>query len=321
MSGKHSFEAQISALEALREQPEETRLAALRKGLGAKNNFLAGKAADLIREFDLKILVPELLIAFDRLFENAEKTDPQCWAKNAISRTLAAFEHQDPEVFLRGMGHIQMEPVYGGRADTAGTLRSICALALVTCRRLTERDLLTHLLDLLADKDKNVRAEVARAIEQVGSPTASLLLRLRATVGNDEPEVLGACHAGVLRIEGKGAIPWAARFLAAADDTSAEVALAIASLRCEDAFQALKVALGNTRDPWFRSVLLSAVGLTRQESAADFLFEVVQKESLDAEAAIESIVRSMPSKENIERLKKLVAGNLRLEAVLSRQQK
>ena len=54
--------------------------------------------------------------------------------------------------------------------DTAGTLRATCALALVQCRRLTNDELLAHLVDLLADKDKTVRAEVARAIEQVGSP-------------------------------------------------------------------------------------------------------------------------------------------------------
>ena len=63
------------------------------------------------------------------------------------------------------------------------TLRATCALALVPCRSLSETDLLAHLLELFADKDKAVRAEAARAIEQVGSPSASLLLRLRAVLG------------------------------------------------------------------------------------------------------------------------------------------
>jgi len=319
MPGKRGFEEQISTLESLREQPQEARAIALKKALGAKNNFLAAKAADLVREFDLEILAPELLLAFNRFFENADKSDPQCWAKNAISRALAAFEHQDADVFLRGMQHIQMEPVWGGRADTAATLRSTCALALVQCRRLTESQLLEHLVDLLADKDKNVRADVARAIEQVGSASASLLLRLRATLGNDEPEVLGACYTGVLRIDGKGAIPWAAGFLAAGDDSSAEAALAIAGMHCEEGIQALKASLEHARDPWFRSVLLSAIALTRQESATEFLLELVRKESLDAEAAIESIVRSMPSKEHMERLEKLVSGNARLASVLAQR--
>ena len=104
------------------------------------------------------------------------------------------------------------------------------------CRSLTEPDLLAHLVDLLADKDKSVRIEVARSIEQVGSPSAALLLRLRAVLGADEPEVLGACYGGVLRIEGVQAIPWVGRFLATADDTAAEAALAVAGTHTLDGF-------------------------------------------------------------------------------------
>ena len=51
-------------------------------------------------------------------------------SKNALSRSLATLEHPDAGVFLRGMRHIQMEPIWGGRSDTAGTLRATCALAL-----------------------------------------------------------------------------------------------------------------------------------------------------------------------------------------------
>src|SRR5258708_306661 len=202
MAGKRGFEEQIAALDALRHSPDEVRAEALGRALGHRNNFIVAKAADMVREFALPNLTADLLVSFDRFFENPVKTDPQCWAKNALSRALAAFEHQDEGVFLRGMRHIQMEPVWGGQSDTAGTLRATCALALVQCRSLTERDLLGHLLELLADKDKSVRAEVVRALEQVGSPSAVLLLRLRAILGADEPEVLGACYAAILRIEG-----------------------------------------------------------------------------------------------------------------------
>src|SRR5271165_3361284 len=212
MAGKRSFEDQVAALDSLRQQPAESRAEPLRKALGAKNNFIAAKAADLVREFALADLIPELLAAFDRFLENAEKSDPQCWAKNAISRALAALEYQEPEVFLRGMKHIQMEPVWGGRSDTAGTLRATCALALVQCRAVREPELLAHLVDLWADKDKTVRVEVARAIEQVGSNSAALLLRLRAALGGDEPELMGACYAGVLRIEGVRTIAWVRTF-------------------------------------------------------------------------------------------------------------
>ena len=317
MPGKRAFEAQLAALDALREAPEASRSDPLRKALDNKNNFIAAKAADLAREFNLQNLMPELLKAFDRFFENSVKSDPQCWAKNAISRTLSAFELQEPDIFLRGMHHIQMEPVWGGRSDTAGTLRATCALGLVQCRRLTNDELLKHLIDLFADDDKSVRTEAARAIEQVGSPSAASLLRLRAVLAKDEPEVLGACYSGILRMEGVSGIPWVSRFLASHDDASGEAALAIAGTHSLEGFNALKKSLESAPDPWFRSVLLSAIALTRQDAAMEFLLDVVKTESMDAERALEALVRSMPSTETIQRLEKLVAPNPRLVRTLA----
>jgi len=324
MPGKRKFEEQLAALDALRQLPPEAAIEPLRKALANRNNLVAAKAADLIRHFQLTQLTPELLTAFDRFFEDPVKTDPQCWAKNAISRALADCEHQDAAVFLRGMHHIQLEPVWGGSSDTAGTLRATCALALVQCRSLLEADLLTHLIELLGDKDKAVRAEIVRAIEQVGSSSAALLLRLRAILDSnlksrkpgqppeEEPEVLGACYSGILRIEGPSAIPWVARFLADGDDPAAEAALAIAGMHTPQAFETLKQRFNNEADPWFCSVLLSAIALTRQDAALEFLLDQVRTESLQAEAAIEALLRSMPSGEITKRLEGLVAGNQRL---------
>jgi hypothetical protein len=210
-----------------------------------------------------------------------------------------------------------MEPVWGGKSDTAGTLRATCALALVQCRSLSETDLLAHLIDLVADKDKAVRLEVMRAIEQVGSPAASLLLRLRAVLGSDEPEVLGACYGGILRLEGVRAIPWVAGFLASADEIAGEAALAIAATHSPDGFNALRERLRDAKDPWWRSVLLSAVALTRLDAAMEFLLDLVRTESLDAEGAIEAILRAAPSDEIVSALENLVRDNPRLSTALA----
>jgi hypothetical protein len=329
MPGKRKFEDQLSALDALCQQPPEAAIEPLRKALAHRNNFVVAKAADLVRQFELTQLTPELIAAFDRFMlcsdkDDPVKTDPQCWAKNALSRALATFEHQDAAVFLRGMRHIQLEPVWGGRSDTAGTLRATCALALVQCRTLLEADLLAHLIELLADTDKSVRAEAARAVEQVGSPPAALLLRLRATLDSavnsrkpgeepeEEPEVMGACYSGVLRIEGVSAIPWVSRFLASGDDPAAEAALSIAGTHSAQGFEVLRDRFATESDPWFCSVLLSAIALTRQDAALEFLLDQVRAESLQAEAAIEAILRAAPSEEIKQSLKKLVSGNQRL---------
>jgi len=314
MPARRSFEDHLAALDALRQQAPESAVAALRQALAHRNNYVVAKAADLVRELALAELIPEVLAAFDRFFSEPVKTDPQCWAKNALSRALAAFEHQDAAVFVRGMRHIQLEPVWGGRADTAGTLRSTCALALVQCRSLSDTNLLQHLLELFGDKDKSVRVEAVRAVEQTASPAAALLLRLRAVLAVDEPEVLGACYGGILRIEGKGAIPWIARFLAAGDDLAAEAALAIASDRSPESFRALHQRFVDDApsDPWFRSVLLSAIALTRQAEAIDFLFDLVRQDTLHSEAAIEALLRSGPSPELVRQLEQAVSGNPRL---------
>jgi len=323
MAATRRVEDQLAALEKLREGSPEDALPPLRKLLATRNNYVVSKAADLVAKFRLAVLIPELLVAFDRFFNDPLETDPQCWAKNSLARALAAFEHQDAAVFLRGMRHLQLEPVWGGRSDTAGPLRSTCALALVQCRTLPDADLLAHLIELLADKEKAVRTEAVRAIEQVGSPAAALLLRLRAVLGADEPEVMGACYSGILAIEGVKAISWIARFLAAGDDSAAEAALAIASTRSPEAFEVLRVAFDgrsiDRSDPWFRSVVLSAIALTRQDAALEFLLDLVRKQSPDAEAAVESIVRSAPSPEVLKQLEELASDNPRLTRLLEKQ--
>jgi HEAT repeat protein len=314
---KRKFDEQIAELDALREFPEEARVEPLRKALANRNNFVVAKAADLARESRLEQLTPDLLAAFDRFFDNPEKSDPQCWAKNALSRALAAFEYQEVDTFVRGMRHIQLEPVWGGRSDTAGTLRATCALALVQCRSLTEADLLAHLIDLFADTDKTVRVEVLRAVAQLGSPSATLLLRARAVLGKDEPEVLGACYIGILSIDGVRAIPWVSKFLATADDCAGEAALAIAGTHSIEGFECLKQRLLEAGDPWWRSVVLSAIALCRHEAALEFLLDQVRTESLQAEGAIEAILRSGPSTDTVRRLEEIVGNNPRLARIFN----
>lgn len=315
---KRAFEEKLAELDALSSLPAEEAVPALQKALKSPNNYLTAKAAEIARRLRLKELMPELATSFDRFFIDAEKKDPQCWAKNALSRALTEFECQDSAVFLRGLRHIQMEPVWGGRSDTAGTLRSICAHALVGCRELREPELLGLLVELFRDKDHAVRAEAARAITQVGSDAASLLLRLRATLGNDEPEVLANCFAGVLAIEGTAAIAWVSPFFRQEDEIAAEAALALGQTRSSEALDALRKAFAEHKDPWFGGVLLSAIALTRCAEAFDFLLELVRGESRFASEALPAIWNAVPPDEMKERLETAVrqTGNERLDRVL-----
>jgi hypothetical protein len=312
---RKALEEQLDALARLAEQPPESWIALLQKALRQRNNYLVAKAAAMVESARIEVLLPDLLTAYSHFFENASKSDPQCWAKNALSKALAALELQEPEPFLRGLRHVQMEPVWGGQSDTAGSLRGTCALALVQCRGLSEITLLRYLLDVMVDADKVVRCNAVRAIEQVGSHAASLLLRLRAQLGSDEAEVLGACYSGVLRLEGVAALPWAQRFLAAEDDAAGEAALAMAETHSTEAFTILKQQWEQTRDLWFGSVLLSAIALTRQHEATEFLLDMVRKDARGSSMAVEALLRAMPSEDVIEKLRSCVAGNPQLERI------
>ena len=328
------FDAELAALEALKFAPiDSAAIDHLRKALAHRNNYVVSKAAKLVADNEIAALLPQVLAAYERFFEDAEKSDPQCWAKNALVKTLVKLEHRDKDAYLRGLRHHQMEPVWGGVTDTAGTLRGECAHALVNCVGISDQELLTLLIDLFADKDKAVRVEAARAIGNVGGTGAPLLLRLRATLGSDEPEVLGACYSALLSLEGARAIPFIAQFLAEGDELSGEAAFALAETQEPEALKALIARrAASTRsassrssssrvapsDDWFDSILLSAIALCRLPDAINYLLEIVARDERASAPAIEAIARTAPNDEIRARLLRAVesAGSPRLEKAL-----
>ena len=141
----------------------------------------------------------------------------------------------------------------------------------------------------------------ACAVEQIGTDSAALLLKLRAELASGAPELLGACYAGVLHLEGPAALPWATRFLnpKSPDEASTEASFAIADLRTEPAARALIAAHKQTRDRDFRDTLLTALALTRHQAAIDFLFTQVADGN---PAAREALEQSAPTPEIMARL-------------------
>jgi len=165
------IEEQLEALGRLRGVPSAEAAPALRKALADRVNLVAAKAANIAAELPAPELIPDLLRAFDRLFEDPVKRDPQCWGKNAIARALKDLGHRESPAFLRGAVHIQMEPVWGGQEDTAGPLRGICLLALPACPDLAREQVLRHMVNALTESSPTVRADAARALESGRVPT------------------------------------------------------------------------------------------------------------------------------------------------------
>jgi HEAT repeat protein len=305
MVPKRNFEAQLSAIDQLREATPQAAEPAVAQALTHRNNLLVARGAAIALHHRLTGLTPNLAGAFARFLEDGAKRDPQCWAKNAIAKALASFEYQEPELFLAGMRHIQPEASWGPPVDSAGMLRGTCALALVQCRELNSHRVLGYLVPLLADKELSVRVNAVRAIEQVGTDSAALLLRMRGELGSDDAEVLGCCYSGVLNLEGAAAIPWVAKFMSEEDDTAAEAAMAIALTHTAEAVGLLRDAFQTAVDGWFRSALLSAIALTRQQDATDWLIELIADETPHSKDAHEALCRSAPSEATLERLRQL----------------
>jgi hypothetical protein len=303
-----SFDEQMAALDALKDRElDADAIALIKKSLANRSNYLVAKAARLAENGALIDLVPDLIAAYDRSFTNAEKTDPQCWAKNALSRALAKLECRDKDVFLRGLRHHQMEPTWGGTSDSAGTLRANCALALIGCDGLDTPSLLVLLLDPLVDKDKSVRVEAVRALAQLGE-LAVPVLRLRALIPGEDAEVLGQCFSALIAIERDQAIVFVAGFLEAGDDGAGDAAFALAETRSPQALAALMKCQQGKTEPWFGGVLLSAIALTRLPEAIDFLVGMIEREEREAPAVIEALSRVATGEELRRRVESAVEG-------------
>ncbi len=198
------IEEKLERLGLLREASRSEAIVALRTSIEDRANVVVAKAAKIAAELELHDLIPDLVRAFDRLFEKPVERDPQCWGKNAIAITLRDLGYQSAEPFVRGLRHIQMEPVWGGREDTAQVLRAACCAALPQCADLTRDEVLRHLVDAFTDVSDKVRVDAARSLEHMGGADCALLLRLKARVGDKEAQVTGQAFESLLRLERDG---------------------------------------------------------------------------------------------------------------------
>jgi HEAT repeat protein len=294
VAGKQAYDRKLEALAELRKtSPQSPELApALQKALKDRSNLIVAKAAAVVGELELKALLPDMSAAFARLLDEPAKADAQCWGKNALAQALKDLGHDDAELFLRGMRHVQLEPVWGGSADTAAKLRSLCAFGLLHCRTLSDVTVLGHLVDLLgADADPGCRSDAARAIASVGRAEGALLLKLKVLCGDEQPAVTGSCLAALLQLNPSEGAMIARQLLAHTnEDLRYEAAGALGESRDPQAFEALRDCYQRTRDPRFRHALLLAIGASLQPAGIEYLTGLIQPPDLDTAAwAIEAL--------------------------------
>ncbi len=268
----------------------------LRKALRDRNNYYVSKAAARVAELAMSELAPDLVAAFERFMIDPAKADKQCWAKTAIAKALKEFGYDDADFFVRGMKHVQMEPVWGGSADTAQDLRCTSALGLVQCS-VPRSIALRHLVDALTDEEKIVRGNAARAMAQLGGMESVLLLRLKALIGDGEIEVVGQCFIALLALAPADYIPFVAEYLNRGGDVRVEAAAALGELPDEAAVVALKnrfAQLGNhLEDRELKRAILLSLGASRLEVARDFLLQTFERgDSDDAKTCVKALQAS-----------------------------
>jgi HEAT repeat protein len=294
------LEARIEQLRQLRSvRPSEDVVKALRKGLQDRGNLVIAEAARTTAALHIKGLIPNLLAAFDALFDNPLKSDPKCWGKTAIVKALTELDYDQSPPFVRGLRHIQMEPVWGGREDSAAQLRGLCALALVQCSDLRRVEVMRYMVEAMTDTEDPVRAEAIRALAQLGGDDTALLLRLKAQMGDRRPLVIGHVFDSLINLEENLGVTFVAKYLdSTREEIRDEAALSLGASRRADAVEVLIAGWGRTRSPEFGRVLLRAMGSSQHPAAIDFLLDLVRTGNNHSSAsAIEALQLIEPSEE------------------------
>jgi HEAT repeat protein len=292
-----STDARLAALRLLAKQPPSPEVTAeLLRALRDRSNLVAAAAAEIVGEQQLTDLAPALEEAFRRFLDNPVKSDSQCWAKLALVEALDKMEHPHADIFLLAARHVQQEPVWGSQVDTAANLRAASIIALV---RMGQPGLLPLLVDLLTDAEKAVRVAAARGLGHHGTEAAELLLRLKASLGDEDLEVVAECLTGLLRCSAEEHLTFVSRFVYSPSVPIAEGAiLALGESRRAEAVEVLTAFWRQLTRPPLREVTLLALAMLHRPAATAFLLDLVatgSKESASLALAALKIQRHDPA--------------------------
>lgn len=262
--------------------PASEARAEVRRYLAKRSNVVVARAAKLLADAPEPAAEAELTAAFHRFLAEPSKTDPGCMAKLAIVEALRALDAPDPDVFRVGLRHVQPEPTWGGKADTAAPLRAACALGLVEAG---VDGVLDDLAVLLADPEPDARVGAARALAACG-PFATPLLRFKALAGDEQPLVTAECLSGLMAAAPDDSFDFVADMIdPARPEVAGHAAMALAESRMPAAFELLTRKWEGTFVGDLRRDLLLPIALTRHDDAPGFLLDVLSSGDLTAATA------------------------------------
>jgi hypothetical protein len=273
---KHDpIEQALDKLAALKSAPADTDLLnALRGFLRNRSNLVVAKAAKIAGERHLAELLTELVTAFHKLMADPARLDKRCAALIEIVAALYAMDYSEPEVYLMGIRHVQMEGSFGPPIDSAAQLRGLSAQGLV---RTHFPDALAEVATHLVDPEPPARIGAVRALAANGGEAGALALRLKVLTGDAVPDVLAECFSGLLALPSASSIDFVAGYVDDEDSSVAEGAiLALGASRSARAIAALKDKWQRTRRGPLKKVLLLALSTSRSEDALQFLLRLLE---------------------------------------------
>jgi len=270
---KNAFEATLARIEEIEREAPPTAAHDLRVILEdprslAANAYLVGEAAKAAMELSLRDLAPVLVGAFEKLCVDGSSRDRGCQSKKKILEALIALEAEEWDTYRKGLAYEQMEVSVGPPVDAGAVVRGLCAHALV---RTNAPQAALEVAPLLTDTVPEVRSAAADALADTGETLMAALLHVQMLAGEQDPEVLGACYRGLLRLEPRRYLPVVEGALASGVETAA---LALGESRLPGALEALQRTIASGAGDMEETTLLG-VSLLRTEEALSYLVELV----------------------------------------------
>ena len=289
MAKNDPIERALNRLSELRHaEPSEPVTAELRDFLRNRRNLVVAKAAVVVRELSLVALTPDLVTAFSKFMADAPRIDKRCAALTEIASALYELDYVEPEPYLAGIKHVQLEGSYGPPVDEAAKLRAVSAQGLLRTRHA---DRLSQVVQLLVDREPAARIGAVRALGVNGGEVGVLLLRFKVLTGDSEPAVMAQCFSALLAASADKSVKFVANYIDSDDEATAEAALlALGESRLPAAYSVLKEKWNRTLLMPVKRALLAAMAALKLEEPIAFLISLVESANAEtAAAAVEAL--------------------------------
>jgi len=274
MSKSDPIEKALNRVGELRHQaPSGSATREIRQLLSHRSNLVVAKTAKLASELRSTDLIPDLVMSFQRFMSNPTQNDKRCAAVTEIVKTLYEFDYVEPDVYLWGLHHVQLEGSFGPPVDSAATLRGTSAQGLLQTRY---PDAMAEVLPLLVDPEPPARIGAVRAFTVNGGNAGVLILRLKALTGDPEAEVLVECFSGLLIAAPEQSIEFVSAYMEADESAISEAAIwALGQSRLKSGFDRLREKWDRSATRSMRKTLLAAMAASRIEQASQFLCSMI----------------------------------------------